>query len=212
MSDGNFTLTEKVTGVFLNLIEPKVVGKKGKDKKYSGSFLLSPDSQDLPELKSAMVAVARAKWPERELSELKFPIEDGDKAYARTTAEGKNYPFLQGHVVLTARKPEKYPPRLAILENGAVKELEGDARALAAPKFYWGCKVVIEVQFNAYEGVGQLPDGVNAYLNQVLWISDGDRLGGTSMAQTFQGFVGQVKQEDPTAGSTDTGLDDEIPF
>ena len=207
--DGNFTVTAPVTGVFLEtLFEPKAIGG-GDQKKWSGTFLFEPDHPNLDQMKATMVAVAKAKWPSRDLKELHFCIESGDTANAKREAKNKvPYDFFSGKVVLVARKPEKNPPRLGIVENGQVRELSGDARAAVKSKFYNGCKVFLQIGFSTYPGVGANPDGVNAYLNQVLWVADGERLGGYSMEDTFSGFVGQVSAEDPTAGSTD----DEIPF
>ncbi len=203
--DGRFALTEAVRGTYLNLVDPRKVANKG-DPKYSGSFLLKPDSRDLGPLKTTMIAVAKARWPERPLSELKFPIEDGDKKAATMKAKGKDGSVFESHVVLTART--KHPPGLSALQDGKVVEFEGDGRGLAKTKFYSGCYLVPAVNFVAYDGIGGNQDGVTAYLDKTLWIKDGERIGGKSAAETFKGFVGSVSNEDPTGGD----LDDEIPF
>lgn len=212
--DGRYTCTAAVRMPFQNLITPQPVGKKGKakgDPKYSGTFLLAPDSADLKALKAKAVEVARARWPGRDLKELKFPFSNGDKRAEKAKAAGKDGSFFTGMAVLDARS--KYEPRLAILSGKAVRDLEGAQRAAEGKqKFYNGCYVVPQVNFVPYDGqaedgVGN-PDGVTAYLDAVLWVKDGPRIGGASGAEVFKAYAGTVSGESATEGAED----DEIPY
>jgi hypothetical protein len=81
-------------------------------------------------------------------------------------------------------------------------------RGLANSKFYNGCYVVASLNFVPYEGDDD--DGVTAYLDAVLWVKDGPKIGGVSAAEAFKGYIGTVSGEDPTGGQST--LDDEIPF
>ncbi len=212
-ADGRYVFTAPVRMPFQNLITPTPVGRKGKakgDPKYSGTFLLLPDSADLKALKAKAADVARARWPGRDLKELKFPFSNGDKRAEKAKAAGKDGSFFAGNVVLDARS--KYEPRLALLNGKTVRDLEGAQRALEGKqKFYNGCYVVPQVNFVAYDGqaedgVGN-PDGITAYLDAVLWVKDGPRIGGASGAEVFKAYAGTV-----TGESAVEGADDEIPF
>ena len=212
---GRFTFSAPVRMPFQNLLTPVAVGRKGKakgDLKFSGTFLLTLDSSDLKAAKAKAAEVAKAKWPGRALMELKFPFSDGEKRAAKSTAGGKDGSFFKGHVVLDARS--KYQPRLALLEGKTVRDLEGAQVAIEGKKFYNGCYVVPSVNFVAYDGqqedgIGN-PDGVTAYLEAVLFVKDGPRIGGGSSAETFKAYAGSVTDFDPTNGNT--AAEDDIPF
>lgn len=210
-ADGRYTFAAPVRMPFGNLITAVPVGQKGKakgDPKFSGTFLLTLDSADLKAAKAKAAEVARARWPGRDLKELKFPFSDGEKRAEKSAKKGKDGSMFKGFVVLDARS--KYPPQLAVLENGKVTSLEGAQRDIVGKqKFYNGCYVVPAVNFVPYDGqaedgVGN-PDGVTAYLDMVLWYKDGERVGGGNAAEVFRGFAGNVTNEDPIGN-------DEIPF
>jgi hypothetical protein len=213
-TEGRYVFTVPVRMPFGNLIVPVPVGRKGKAKgepKYSGTFLLAIDGADLKAAKAKAAEVAKARWPGRDLKELKFPFTTGDKRAEKSKAAGKDGAFFAGTVVLDARS--KYEPRLAILEGKTVRDLEGAQRALEGKtKFYNGCFVVPQVNFVPYDGqaengVGN-PDGVTAYLDAVLWVKDGPRIGGSSGAEVFKAYAGTVSGESATEGAND----DEIAF
>lgn len=212
--DGRFTFTTAVRMPFSNLFDPKPVGKRGKAKgtpKFSATFLVPEGSPDLQALKAKAVAVARATWPNRDLKELKFPWETGDQRIAKeqkaAEKEGRaprDNSFMAGTLAVTARS--KYEPQVAVLKGGKIEEYPGDKRALAKPVIYNGCYVVAQINFTTYEGqqdedtgTGN-PDGVNAYLDMVMKVKDGDRIGGASATSVFKDYVGHVTDEDPTAG------------
>lgn len=221
---GIFNSTKPVVMSFPNLIEARKFKRNGKETgeaKFDASFNFPPDHPDLKTLKEIAVSVAKAKWPGRDLGadvksgELKLPWDTGDRLIAKRQAKlqkaGKpadeKGDFMKGLVVL--KSSSKYEPRLALAENGKVVDLEGAARAASKAKFYFGVEVLIQVNFVAYDAVGDGgKDGVTAYLNMVLSTNKGKKLaGGASAAETFKGYVGTTTTEDPTGG-----LDDEIPF
>lgn len=209
--EGGYALTAPATHSFPNLDKPRAVEKNGKptgEPKYSGNFEFNPTDEDLAAMKSVAASVARAKWPGRALGELAFPFTNGDKLADKAKAKGKDREFSRGKVVLTARS--KYQPKLSVIQGGKIVEIEPgpQADAMIRKVFYTGVQVLAQFTFSAYEGVGNNPDGVNAYLNMVLSLNKGDRLtGGASAADVFKGYIGGMTDEDPT-----TGLDDEIPF
>lgn len=207
-----YNLTEPVVMAYPNLHTARAFGKKGKESgepKYSANFIFKPDSTDLAELKKLAVKVARERWPDRELKELKFPFSSGDKLNERRVKQGKKAEdYAAGMVVVAARS--KYEPRLSGIENGKMVDYEGDARIAAKPKFYPGVLVLAQFNFVAYDGVGANPDGVTAYLNMVFSTGKGKKLaGGSSAAETFKGYAGTSTTEDPTGGND---FDDPLSF
>lgn len=209
---GLFNLTIPVVMVHPNLHEAKAFGAKGKESgtpKFSANFLFEPDSDDLKGMKQIAAKVAKAKWPDRKLSELKFPFTLGDTLAEKAKAKKKDGEFNRGKIVVAARS--KFEPRLAGIENGKPVDYEGEARIKAKPKFFFGAEVLAQFNFVAYDGVGANPDGVTAYINMVFATGKGTKIaGGASASEVFKGYVGHSTTEDPTGGAGDEG--DEIPF
>jgi hypothetical protein len=210
--DNRYTFQQEARMIFGNLITPAKVGKKGQGKGepvYSASVLLKPDSPDLTGLKAVAARVAKAQWPGRNLGELKFPFSSGEKEAEKAKAKGKDGSFYLGHVLFKAYTGEQYPPALVVPAGGQLKVLEGPDRVIIGKvKFYNGCKVGLAVSFKAYNGqddggVGP-QSGVKAWLSSVVWLGDGDRIGGRA-TETFRHFAGAVSAENPLG-------DEEIPF
>jgi len=213
-NQGLYSLTVPVPMYHPNLHEARAFGKKGKESgtpKFSANFAFEPDSEDLKAMKAIAGKIARAKWPERPFSELQFPFTDGNKLVEKAKKAGKDGSYNAGKVIVAARS--KYEPRLSGIENGKPVDYEGDARKAAKTKFYFGVEVLAQLNFVAYDGVGNNPDGVTAYLNMVFTTNKGKRVaGGASAAEVFKGYVGTSSTVDPTGGAGKPGLDDEIPF
>lgn len=209
-----YALTKPVVMAHPNLFVARAFGSKGKETgepKFSANFLFPMDSEDLKALKALAAKVARAKWPDRPFTELKFPFTNGDKlADKRKKKTGKDDgDFQRGHVMVAARS--KYQPRLSFLNGSKIVELDNDA-AIAANKgkFYFGVECLAQFNLVAYDGVANNPDGITVYLNQVLSTGKGKKLSGAASAsETFKGYAGQASGEDPTLPA-DT--DDDIPF
>jgi hypothetical protein len=217
---GLVTLTAPVVMAYPNLIVAKAIQRDGKDKgepKFSAQFLFRPDSPDLAAIKAEIKKVALAKWPGRAIGTqsqqglFKLPIKPGDAAADKRKAAGKeDGEFQRGFVML--RGASKFRPKLGILQAGRLVELDGDGPINAhKDQFYFGVEVFAQFNFVAYEG-GNGPDGVTAYLQSVLSTGKGKKLssGGTSLADTFKGYVGTVTGDNPLGDGSD--LDDEIPF
>lgn len=210
--DGRYTFTQKVRMPFQNLAEAKAVGKKGKakgDPKFSGTFVFEPESADYQAVRALAAKVAHARWPGRNLNELKFCFTTGEKKIERekkaAEKEGRNartQDFFVGKIVLDARS--KYQPACAAVVDGKIVQLEG--KEIAA-RFYNGCYVVPKINLTAYEGQEDdgrgNPDGVNAYLDAVLFVQDGPKIGGTNAAEIFKSYAGQVTDADPTGGASE---------
>jgi hypothetical protein len=226
-TSGLYSFTQAAVMAHPSVIEPKKFKRNGKETgeaKYSASFVLKPDSPDFAGLKASAIAVAKAKWPGRDIGvdykagTLKFPWAAGDKLAERRIEkrkkEGKDPAddgkgdFMKGFVVV--KSSSKYEPGLAVFVNGKPVDLEGAARALNKNQFYFGVEVVAQLNFVAYDGIDGNPDGVTAYLQKVLTFNRGKKLSsGGSAAEVFKGVAGVVSNEDPTGGEV---IEDEIPF
>lgn len=214
---GIYNLTAPALMAHPSLFVAKKFGQKGKETgepKYGASFVFEPEHPDLKPMKSLAASLAKAKWPGRDLKELAFTFKNGtalaDKRKAKLGKDDGD--FQRGRVVMPARS--KYAPRLAMIANGKMVDLEPETPQFMAAKgkFFFGAEALAQFNFVAYDGVGNNPDGVTCYLNMVLITGKGARIaGGASAADVFKGYVGSASEEDPTAGSLG-GLDDEIPF
>lgn len=210
-----FNLTSPAILAHPNLFTARAIGPKGKESgtpKFTASFILDADHPDLAAMKSLAAKVAKAKWPGRDFKELKFPFTSGDKLADKRKAQGKeDGEFQRGKVVIKAKS--KYEPRLAaIIPGRGVVDFEGDGRKANEKLFFFGAECLAQFNFSAYDGAGDNPDGVTAYLNLVLVTGKGKKLsgGGVSAAEAFKGYVGTASDFDPSG--SDIGLDEEIPF
>lgn len=235
MSDapkGLVILTEPMETAYLNLLKPRAYQPKGSsqpkgDPKYSLTLIFSPDHPDFPSIKNAYIAVAKERWPNRDLSAdikagtLSVPWKDGNKEIAKLTAklartgQAYNGKLDWAKDKLFMRASSQNQPTLAITLPGGRVSGGLDTRALDMnkSKFYSGVKVLAELNLAPYEGQRDNdPDGVTAYCNIVVSTGEGERRGGQrDPAQVFSGYVGRSVSDDPTLGDPD-GLDDEIPF
>lgn len=226
-----FNLTVPVVLSHPHLLEAvKFKGKNGKETgepKYSGSFVFPQDNPDLSGLKALALSVAKAKWPGRDVvadakaREFAFPFSNGDvliqKRIKALKDKNKEYTgdadFQKGATIL--KSSSKFQPRLSIVENGKVIDLTDETIKVHKNKFYFGVFALAQFNFVGYDGVGQNPDGVTAYLNMVLSLNRGEKLtsGGPSAAEVFAGYAGNLSAEDPTTGlPAGDDLNDDIPF
>lgn len=205
-----------------NIITPRPFkGKGGNDTgepKYDLNVELPAESTVLTAAKQIAIAVAKAKWPGREIvpwnntpgyvnppGAILFPFRKGDELADKAKADGKDREWSRGKSVIVARS--KFRPGLAVLLNGKVvdvnKEDEQAVKAVAQ-YFYHGVHGHVQLNFNAYDAVGNNPPGVQAFVNHVLSLNAGERLkgggGGRSTTEVFGGYVGLTSDEDPTAG------------
>ncbi len=211
--EGIYTLTAPVIAAHNHLFEAKPFMRNGKaqgEPKFGANLILDPSSEDFKAIKALVVRVAHAKWPGRDLKELKFPISDGTKLADKRKAKVKrdDAAFQRGKAVIAARS--KYQPKLACILNGKMVDVDSGNAAVCKPQFYNGVQVLARINFKAYDEVGTNPAGVTAYLDMLLSTGKGERINlGASASDVFKGVVGQISNDDPTAGGD---LDDQIAF
>lgn len=194
---------------------PSKAAKFAAAPSYQATLMLPMNGDELKAVKAKLAEIAKAKFGR--LSELKFPLENGDKlAEARP-----RYDYVAGHVLLKLKVPEKRldgslnnPPRLVVLRNRrwvAYDDIE-NPRSEAQKFFYSGVHVAAVVNFSAYEGFA---GGITAYIGRLGSLGYGPKLGGgidddeaLGDAASMSEYVGRLTKEDPTKGMSD----DEIPF
>jgi hypothetical protein len=213
-----------VVMIFPAVITPKAYKNRAGSEAYSASFVLKADHPAIGALKASIVAVAKEKWPGRDLAaavaarEVMLPFQKGDTMIDKRRKDladknkiykGEN-DFMAGALVLKA-STKKYPPQLGYWDPKAKKwiDLDDDSKANHAAKFYFGAEALVEINLSAYDKVNsEAKDGVTAYLQKVYVTGKGKRLvGGAPGSETFSAYVGHASDEDPTQG-----LDDEMPF
>jgi hypothetical protein len=225
---GIFSFTAPVTAVWVNVIKPrsfkeKANGQEKGEPKYDCMFLFKEDHPDFTTLKQRAVAVCKAKWPGLDIpaaykaGDIRMPWITGDKLIERKTKkltkEGKTYDggydFLAGNICI--KSSSKYQPRLSVIANGNVLDLTEDTIAAHKGKFYGGVLCLPQVNLVAYDAKkDDDKDGVTTYLNMMLSLNKGEKIGGSggpSAAEVFKGYVGTMTTMDPTAGA---GMDDDL--
>lgn len=210
--DGLFSLTAPAVMTFADLLEPKAFKRNGKeqgDPKYSARLVFDANHPDVLAMKELVTKIARSRWPDKPFSELAFPFVSGDKLADKAKTKGKDTAeWLRGKVVVTPKS--KLAPRLAYIDGGKIIDLETDTAIHAAKgKFYNGVEVLVQMNFGAYDPIGeQAKGGVTSYLNMVISTNKGQRrTGGASPSDVFRNYRGGVSAEDPTGGEDDS-LDD----
>jgi hypothetical protein len=210
MSEANrqgFEFSSPVILNFEHLFEPHAFGNA--EPRYEADLEVPGDSPDIAAMKAAAASVAKAQWPGRPLTEIKFPWTLGDKLADAAKAknpdkEAYHREHTRGRLVLKVRS--KFAPKLGVLTGGTLTDYLGEKRPLARPSFYNGVRVYASVVFNAYEGVGANPDGVNAFLEMLVSTGSGDRLsggGGRTPSEVFKQHVGRHVDYDPTGQPSD---------
>lgn len=219
---------------FVNLVIPQPYMENGKpkgDPYFSLEMLFDPedmksfkrwdeDAQDLIDVDVARICVEAAKnaWPGINVQEEftvgdNWPIHDGDAhADAKEAAGKKNVDHYRGIKLIKAKTNQDIPPRLYIMEKGKrvqlAQAIEADANR-AKQLFAGGNYAYAELSCaGVMSGKNKY---ITFYVNSVVFTREGDRLGGSSLMDRFEGYKSQTTDYDPTDGM-DGDLDDEIPF
>lgn len=140
-------------------------------------------------------------------AELKAQNKPSDEAFKiKEKAEKRAEMYRQYAGILSASS--QYDVALAKLEAGKVIDIpaEEHARAQAGKDlFYPGAFVVPAVKFHVYRRKTlDAKDGVTAYLQNCMFLRNGERIaggGGASGSQVFGGFASSYTAEDPYANA-----------
>lgn len=222
----DFNFTVPVRTAYANIIESKAFKKNGKEKgdpKYSCVFMVEPDNADFLRLKKDVTAMLQAKnvsgkklkigrltAEEEEAGthiEVQVPWKNGTTVADKS--QGKNEVF-RGKFLIKASS--KYQPALSAVENKKLLEFTTPETILQAKKyFYSGAWVLPGVGLHWYKGDEGKPDGVSLYFNAVLFTKHDQRIGGrtANAAEAFKGYLGSIKDEDPTGGAGASSSDED---
>ena len=147
---------------FPNLFEPTTVAGEGKPR-YSATFLLPADHDQLAEVKKVIDAIARDKWKDKAPAILtglyktgKVALHDGD--------EKAQYDGFAGNMYIAAASQENAPPTVVDQARQALGERSG--------KPYAGCYVNASLEFWAQDN--QWGKRINCALRGVQFLRDGD--------------------------------------
>lgn len=226
---------------FPNLVVPKRYKEKGKETGepfFNLEMLIDPQdmtkfkrwdeaSQSLTDvdLSKVCVEVAKSAFPGINMKDefkvgTNWPIHDGtalaDKKEAEAAARGKNKDC--GHYrdlkIIKAKTKEENPPRLYIREGGKNVQLAQAIEVQAAKAkqlFAGGNYAYAEISVAGTESAGR--KYISFYVNSVVFTREGDRIGGSSLMDRFDGYASQTTDYDPTDGLDDLmGSDDDLPF
>lgn len=197
-SKANLIVTPQLRVVFPNLFEPSAP-KDGKGRDLGEprySVLLLGTDQEIKEVADLVRKVAANDFPNHSLKDLALPIISGDQEAAKAEKKDKNGDFFKGMKVIKASskfKPGVVDPNLNEIINSS--------------DLYSGCYGRAELNIVGYNGVGQNPDGIKAYINNFQKLDDGERLVGRTAKDVFSPAGGTA-----SAGGDADDLDDDIPI
>lgn len=160
---------------------------------------------DFAKHREAVINLARKKFGANvklaltDASDVIMPFKDGD---------AKGLEALVGHFFMktrTQREPEYFDTRK---RNSAGRMIRITDQAEIDKLFYSGCYVLAKVAYGYNDGTAmtQNKPTISAYLNAIVFVRDGERLGRDS-ASDFDGALqddtsGEVSEYDPLAGDT----------
>lgn len=171
------------------LFEPKV-DKKGNNKKYSAVLLIPKSDTKLVKMYEDAIALAIEEgiqnckgWKGRKPAVLKTPLKDGDTPKASGEDRGAEY---KDHYYLNVTAGEKFPPGIVDRDLTPLVRVNGAGERVSCnggeTKIFAGCYLSAAVNFSAYEYDGTF--GVGSYLNNVMFLKEGERLAGSASAQS----------------------------
>jgi hypothetical protein len=217
---------------FPNLIQPKQFQGKG-DYFYNMEMIYNSGDMTkfkMPndetgefvdvDIKQVCAEVAREKWGLDVSASVKdgtlgWPIKDGSKlAIEREEAGKKSVDHYVEMKVINCKAYPDYPPKLFYQDEKTnkrkmvVRGLESD-EAFAANLFYGGAYAFGELTVRSAVSGGK--KYVTCYINSVRFMSHGDRLGGGSLIDRFEGIHGGSGDYDPTKNMS-SGVNDDLDF
>lgn len=211
-------ITPVVRCAFVYLARPRIVTRKDKKtgaakdfESYEVTALLSKrDAEAYAALAAEVNAAIQAGTPKilpegaARLSQFRNPLRDGDAYADEGVVLGKDRESFRGNWFFTAKTLNRCP--------GIVDKF---GRFMEADGIYSGCYARLDVRFAAYntESIG-----VTTYLNNVMFVRDGERFGGgaapapTAFAQYIENAPGAVTMPQQAAGyGSEDGAPD-LPF
>jgi hypothetical protein len=162
----------------------KVFTPDKESEKFEITIAMDKNS-DFTELKRVIKETAVETWGtfDPKIHQNPLKIAAADKV--------EKYPVLKDKVILTAKT--KYAPAILNLAKEEITSRE---------EFYSGCVVRVSLTPNAWEYKGR--KGVGFYLQNILKVADGERLGGSGVKGSE---FGDMFEEGSSADSAETDFD-----
>ena len=161
----------------------------GGEAAFSASFLLHPTHKQLPEIKKALLAVAKEKWGAKGEAIYKA-LEASDKICLHKGDSKAEYDGFEGMLYVSSRS--KTRPTVFDGQRNELTEADG--------KPYSGCYVNASIELWAQEN--DFGKRVNAQLRGVQFLRDGDAFAGGGKpadADEFDEIGAPAEDEDLTA-------------
>lgn len=184
---------------FDNLVKIQVSAIKAELGKFT-----NPDDYHLCCMSGKVAADRELKKAELKAEQLESQGDHDGAAKVREKAESKAALYRDFAGILKAAS--KFDVSLARLNNGKILDIPQEEHALATANrdfFYPGSLQVVNIGVKAYRRKQvDGKDGATAYLNNVLFVRNGEKLfssGAASNSQVFSGFASQYSEVDPTA-------------
>ncbi len=141
------------------------------------------------------------KWPGQKPADIfrnmkggtNWPIRKGDDMIAAEQKKDKprKMDYMQGKYLINVKALENYPPRLAYRDAGKLVTLDRSVEAdlkKATKLFSGGSYAIAELSVVAQET--QMGNFLTFYMNTVVFKKEGERLGGSSLMDRFDGIDG----------------------
>jgi hypothetical protein len=182
-------MLQKARLAFPVLGEPEQFQGQGKPR-YSGTFLVLPDSDNHKLSQAAMLAAAEAKWPGKGAAAVKS-LTAGLKVAMLDGDTKSDYDGFEGMIYIGAHAQASAPPRLL---DGQKRELPRDTGVI-----YAGCFVNAAVEFWAQDN--QWGKRINCTLRGVQYAGEGQSFSASRPAEADEFDV--VEEAVDAAGSDD---------
>lgn len=139
------------------------------DAKYSASFLLDENDNQIAKINEAMLAAVEEKWPGKGKKMLES-FDTRNKAVKLGSKARPDDEVYEGKVVIATSNKSR-----PLVVNRDRSLLTADDGVI-----YAGCKVNAKIRFYAYDNVSK---GVSASLLGVQFVADDKPLGGSTVAK-----------------------------
>lgn len=153
---------------FPNLFTPQQANGQGKAA-FSASFLMPPDHPDVPKIKAAISAVAKAKWGDK-ANDILTGLVAADKVCLHNGETKAQYDGYKGNLFVSSRGYT----RPLVLNDDMTPLNESDGRPYSGS--YVNAQISIWAQSNNHG------KRVNAQLRGVQFYADGEAFGGGGVA------------------------------
>jgi hypothetical protein len=159
--------------------------KGGGEVAFSASFLIPKDHKQLPEIKKAMLALAKEKWGAKGDSVYKA-LDAADKLALHDGDAKAEYEGFEGNLFVSSRS--RVRPSVFDQQRQELTEADG--------KPYSGCYVNASIELWAQDN--SYGKRVNAQLRGVQFLRDGDAFAGGGKAADAEDFdeIGTADEDD----------------